>query len=144
GHWLMDAEEADRLKATELHTFAVAARKIVKPSHQERTPLEVTPAEAHQVLGHAGERAIEHLKDAVDGIKLIEGPPAPGWKNCEACIGAKLSKMVSRRPQRKPAKKPFEQISIDLIQLRKTGKACYNGDKWLFHCVDQYSKWHEA
>ncbi|KAF2281526.1 uncharacterized protein EI97DRAFT_473075, partial [Westerdykella ornata] len=94
------------------------------------------------MLVHAGQRAIEHLEQAVDGIKFTNGPEAPKWKECEECIHSKLSKMISRRPQREPATRPFQQIGVDLIQLRKTGEGCYNGDKWLLHLVCQFLRYH--
>ena len=144
GHWLMDADTYERPQAVDLYNFAVQARMTVKPSYRERKPLELTQAQAHQLLGHASRRAIENLESAVDGIKIVEGAQAPKWKECEDCVGAKLSRMISRRPPREPASRPFERIGVDLIQLRKRGESCYNGDKWLLHFVDQYSKWHEA
>lgn len=30
------------------------------------------------------------------------------------------------------------------MQLRERTERCYNGDLWMFHAVDQYSRWHEA
>jgi hypothetical protein len=35
-------------------------------------------------------------------------------------------------------------LAIDLVQLRKTGERCYNGDVWLFHAVCQHCKLHLA
>jgi hypothetical protein len=55
-----------------------------------------------------------------------------------------LTKLVSRRLPREPATRPFERISIDLVQLLEQGDRCYNGDKYLFHMVDQNTKWHEG
>jgi hypothetical protein len=40
--------------------------------------------------------------------------------------------------------RPFERISIDLVQLLEQGDRCYNSDKYLFHMVNQDSKWHEG
>jgi hypothetical protein len=65
-------------------------------------------------------------------------------KHCETCIQAKLTQLVSRRPPREPATRPFQRISIDLIQLLEQGERCYNGDQHLFHMADQDSKWHEG
>lgn len=144
GHWVLDSRRIGRPDPVSLYAFATQARNSVKPSRDARKPLQVTAAEAHEVLAHANRRAIDHLETAVEGIQIIDGPEAPRWKECEDCIHAKLMQMISRRPLREPATRPFERISVDLIQLRKTGEACYNGDKWLIHFVDQYTKWHEA
>jgi hypothetical protein len=94
--------------------------------------------------GHAGRQAIEHLPGSVDGLELVDGNPAPKWKDCETCIQTKLTQLVSQRPPREPATRPFQRISIDLIQLLEQGERCYNGDKYLFHMVDQNTKWHEG
>jgi hypothetical protein len=75
---------------------------------------------------------------------LVEGNPAPKWKDCEICIQSKLTKLVIRRPPREPATRPFECISIDLVQLLEQGDRCYNGDKYFFHIVDPDTKWHEG
>ncbi|KAJ8113219.1 hypothetical protein OPT61_g4598 [Boeremia exigua] len=104
----------------------------------------LTLEEAHIMWGHAGRQAINHLPKSVDGLQLIDSNPAPKWKDCETCIQSKLTKLVSQRPPREPATRPFERISIDLIQLLERGKHCYNGDQYLFHMVDQNTKWHEG
>jgi hypothetical protein len=90
--------------------------------------------------GHAVRQAIDHLLDGVDGLQLVDGDPALKWKDCEICVQSKLTKLVSRRLPREPATRPFERISIDLVQLLEQGDRCYNGDKCLFHMVDQDSK----
>jgi hypothetical protein len=77
-------------------------------------------------------------------VKVKEGTKAPTWQNCTTCIKAKLHKFKSRRPPREPATRPFERLAINLVQLRKTGERCYNGDVWLFHAVCQNCKLHLA
>jgi hypothetical protein len=142
GHWLIDADGMERPDAGPLLAASTYAHK--KPSHEPRKPLQLTPEEAHVMWGHAGRQAIEHLPGSVDGLELVDGDPAPKWKDCETCIQTKLTQLVSRRPPREPATRPFQRISIDLIQLLEQGERCYNGDKYLFHIVDQNTKWHEG
>jgi hypothetical protein len=73
-------------------------------------------------------------------VKTKEGSEAPTWQNCTTCIGARLHKFKSSWPPREPATRPLERLAIDLVQLRKTGERCYNGDVWLFHAVCQNCK----
>jgi hypothetical protein len=115
GHWLIDADGMERPDAGPL--LAASTHAYKKPSHEPRRPLQITPEEAHVMWGHAGRQAIEHLPGSVDGLELVDGDPAPKWKDCETCIQAKLTQLVSRRPPREPATQPFQRISIDLIQL---------------------------
>ncbi|KAI0612592.1 rve domain-containing protein [Pyrenophora tritici-repentis] len=135
----MERPDAGPLLAASTH-----AHVHKKPSHEPRKPLQLTPNEAHVMWGHAGRQAIEHLPGSVDGLELMDGDQAPKWKDCETCIQSKLTQLVSRRQPREPATRPFQRISIDLIQLLERGERCYNGDQYLFHMTDQDSKWHEG
>ncbi|PZD30029.1 hypothetical protein A1F97_10211 [Pyrenophora tritici-repentis] len=108
----MERPDADSLLAASAHAHK-------KPSYEPRKQLQLTPEEAHIMWGHAGRQAIDHLPRSVDGLQLVDGDPAPKWKNCEICIQSKLTKLVSRRPPREPATRPFERISIDLRLLAK-------------------------
>jgi hypothetical protein len=155
----MDSNESERPRVEDLlpasiTEFASAAESVnaaekrrmqaVKPSYADRRPLELTAKEAHEIWGHPSSKVISKLEQSVDGVKVKEGTEAPTWQNCTTCIEAKLHKFKSRRPPREPATRPFERLAIDLVQLRKTGKRCYNGDVWLFHAVCQYCKLHLA
>ncbi|KAJ8115207.1 hypothetical protein OPT61_g3085 [Boeremia exigua] len=129
GHWLIDADDIERPDAASLLAASASASAYThkKYSYEPRKPLQLTSKEAHIMWGHAGRQAINHLPKSVDGLQLIDSNPAP-----------------NQRPPREPATRPFERISIDLIQLLKRGKHCYNGDQYLFHMVDQNTKWHEG
>jgi hypothetical protein len=159
GHWLMDSDENERPRVEDLWPASVAesARaaesvnaaekrrmQAVKPSYADRQPLKLTAEEAHEIWGHPSAKVISKLEQGVDGVKVKEGTEAPTWQNCTTCIEAKLHKFKSRRPPRELATRPFERLAIDLVQLRKTGERCYNGDVWLFHAVCQHCKLHLA
>ncbi|PZD23187.1 rve domain containing protein, partial [Pyrenophora tritici-repentis] len=133
----MERPDAGPLLAASTHAYK-------KPSHEPRKPLRLTLEEAHVMWGHAGRQAIGHLPGSVDGLELVDGEQAPKWKDCDTCIQSKLTQLVSRRLPREPATRPFQRTSIDLIQLLERGERCYNGDQYLFHMVDQDSKWHEG
>ena len=113
GYWLIDADSMERPDDSSLLTASAHAHK--KPSYEPMKPLQLTPEEAHIMWGHAGRQAIDRLPDSVDGLQLIDGDPAPRWKDCEICIQSKLTKLVSRRLPREPATRLFERISIDLV-----------------------------
>ncbi|KAK7177641.1 hypothetical protein PSPO01_16313 [Paraphaeosphaeria sporulosa] len=105
GHWLLDADGNERPSLETLHFVnAVEKRKqMAKPSYAERPPLEVTRKEAHQMLGHPSVKAVEKLEQAIDGVKLKDGPQAPKWDECVTCIEAKLHKFSSCGGEAKPA-----------------------------------------
>lgn len=143
----MDAEENEKPQLGDLWVANATEKRrkqAAKPSFRELRPLELTAEEAHEVWGHPSPKTISKLEQAVDGIKIKDGTVAPTWENCTTCIEAKLHKLVSRRPPEETATRPFERLGIDLVQLRKTGERCYNGDVWLFHAVCQKTKFHLA
>ena len=110
GHWLLDAEENDRPSLQTLH-FVNAVEKsrkqMARPSYAERPSLEVTAKEAHQIWGHPNVKAVKKLEQAINGVKLKDGPAALKWDECITCIEAKLHKFVSRRAQRVAQAYPF-------------------------------------
>ncbi|KAI1668846.1 hypothetical protein L13192_06305 [Pyrenophora tritici-repentis] len=137
GHWLLDAKEADRPPRHELLSMAVR-------SSQEKSPQTVTAMRAHQLLGHPGYRALEHLQDATTGLKIgTNGKGDPWTDDCVSCIQGKMKEDISRRPRADKACRPFYRISIDIIQLQEHGAVCYNGDVWALHAVCEYTKFHE-
>jgi hypothetical protein len=137
GHWLLDAEEADRPPHHKLLSMAVK-------SSQEKASQVVTAMRAHQLLGHPSYQAIEHLKDSTTGLKIGTNGEGDQWTDsCIPCIQGKMKEDVSRRPRADKACRPFYRIILDIIQLQKHGEACYNGDVWALHAVCEYTKLHE-
>jgi hypothetical protein len=136
GHWLADAD-ASRRPGITLSSLATSYRKSYEPKPIQRVSSRV----AHLIWGHPGQKAIAHLEDAVEGIVIDR---SDDQNPCEVCIETKLTKQISRRQQEDYATKPFERLSIDIVQLQPTGEECLNGDKYGGHSVDQYTKWHEA
>ena len=125
----MERPDAGPLLAASTHAHK-------KPSHEPQKPLQLTLEEAYVMWGHAGRQAIKHLLGSVDRLELVDGDPALKWKDCETCVQLKLTQLISQRPPREPATRPFQRISINLIQLLEQGERCYNSDKYLFYIVD--------
>jgi hypothetical protein len=101
---------------------------VPKPSQDDRKALVVNQQQAHELFGHISQKAVAQLARHVDGIQADQQPEAPQWKECKTCVQAKLHKFVSRQPPRQPAKHPFYQLGIDLVQLRKRTERCYNSN----------------
>ena len=141
GHWIIDAEENDRLP---LSSFATTLQGPSKPSREDRRPIQATHVEAHELFAHAGKDVIDHLNDNVRGISLDKDARAPRMQECETCIQSKSTAQVSRRQSDDRATRPFYRIVVDLVQLVPTRETCYNGHRYLLHAVCEYSKWHEA
>lgn len=136
GHWLLDAEEADRPPRHKLLSMAAS-------SSQEKTQT-VTAMRAHQLLGHPSYQAIEHLQESNTGLKVGTNGKGDLWTDdCIPCIQSKMKEDVSRQPRADKACRSFYRITIDIIQLQKHGEACYNGDIWALHAVCEYTKLHE-
>jgi hypothetical protein len=92
GHWLLDAEEADRPPRHKLLSMAVR-------SSQEKAPQVVTAMKAHQLLGHPSYPAIEHLKDSTTGLTVATNGKGEQWTDsCIPCIQGKMKEDVSQRP----------------------------------------------
>jgi hypothetical protein len=80
GHWLLDAEEADRPPRHKLLSMAVR-------SSQEKSPQTVTAMRAHCLLGHLSYQAIEHLRDSTTGLKVGTNGKGDQWTDdCIPCI----------------------------------------------------------
>lgn len=141
GHWIIDADENDRLA---LSSFVTTQRQAHKPSREDRRPIAASHVEAHEMFAHAGKEAIDHLSKNVRGIQLDKDTRAPRLRECETCIESKSTAQISRRQTEDQATRPFYRIVVDLVQLIPTGETCYNGDRYLLHAVCEYSKWHEA
>jgi hypothetical protein len=84
---------------------------------------------AHQLLGHPSYQVIEHLQDSTTGLKVGANDEGDQWTDdCVPCIQGKMKEDISRRPCTDKASCPFYRIIVNIIQLQKHGKACYNGD----------------
>jgi hypothetical protein len=120
GHWLIDAHEGYKPEVKQLTNMA--AQRSSRPSKDPKPALEVTPLEAHHIYAHPGPNTIAHLENAVNGLHIKNGDPAPKWTECEDCIKTKMNEQVSRRPPEVKAARPFERIAIDIVHLLPTGK----------------------
>jgi hypothetical protein len=141
GHWLIDADVSDRPK---LEVLKAAFATRFRPSYEDRRPIAASHVEAHEPFAHPGKQVIDHLDQHVMGISLTPDGRGPYMRECSTCIQAKMTEQISRRTPEDKATRPFYRIALDLVQLVPTGQTCYNGDKYLLHAVDEYSKWHEA
>lgn len=103
-------------------------KQIAKPSYAERPPLELTKGEAYMIWGHPSVKAVDKITEVIDGVKILQGDAAPDWRECEPCLEAKMHKLIRRAPPRNPTTRPFERLSIDIVQLMKRGDQCYNSD----------------
>ena len=76
----------------------------------------------------ANGRGVEISTD-LDAPKPARGEPR---KLCETCKVSEAPKQISRRVYQAetPAKKPFERMHWDLLQVKNQS---YNGDKWVAH-----------
>ena len=103
-------------------------------SYKPRPPLHGTIKRWHQRMGHLYEEAVKHLLTAVNGA-TIDQSELVGI--CEICRISQAPQQISRR---KPvqATRPFQRVHFDLIQFQEG----FNGDHWILHFVDEYSKFH--
>ena len=79
----------------------------------------------HRRLGHIGPAAVEHLPEAVIGVKLLRGPKTI---ECEVCSLSKAHQQISRRPTERVLK-PYQKVHLDLIEFNRG----YNEDRWAIH-----------
>ena len=140
GHWLIDAEPSHRpplsLLPTQLSTFGASYR----PSYAPKPTNVVDRRAAHQIWGHPGRKAIDKLDSNVTGVQLTRDHLDC---QCQTCIEARMTHIISRRPAESRAQRPFYRIAIDLIYIVPMGEECIDGSKYGLHSVDEYSKWHE-
>jgi hypothetical protein len=54
-----------------------------------------------------------------------------------------MTHIISRRPAKSCAQRPFYRIAIDLIYIIPVGEECIEGSKYAPHSMDEYLKWHE-
>ncbi len=98
-----------------------------------------TTSEWHQILAHAGNDSVQHLADAVKGVKVTNKDKVTKTNGCETCALSKGHRIVSRSPDiEETADEPFHRISYDLIGLQ----AGLNGDKWISHVACMATNFH--
>ena len=120
------------------HEVFASSKKSSKKSSKPLT--SAAPRDIwHKRLGHVSMEAIDHLSNALDGVKVTEqrSPPTPLPSPCEVCTIANLQYQVSRRPARR-ASKVFERVHFDLIQMSRA----YNGDQWAMHFLCDKAQTH--
>ncbi|OXV05301.1 hypothetical protein Egran_06931, partial [Elaphomyces granulatus] len=120
------------------HEVFASSKKSSKKSTRALT--SAAPKDIwHKRLGHVSMEAIDHLSDALDGVKVTEprSPPTPLPSPCEVCTIANMQYQVSHRPARR-ASKVFERVHFDLIQMSRA----YNGDQWAMHFLCDKSQTH--
>jgi hypothetical protein len=133
GHWFLKAQDARQ-----------PFQAMAADSTHAKSPQVVTAMEAHRLLGHLSHQAIEHLKDLTTGLRVGTNGKGDQWTDaCTSCIKGKMKEDVSRRPRADKACRPFYRIVVDIIQLQKHSKACYNRDVWALHAVCEYTKLHK-
>ena len=72
----------------------------------------------HKILAHAGNDAIQHLADAVKGVKVNNKDNILRTNKCETCALFKGYHIVLKSSYIKEVQnKPFYRISYDLIEL---------------------------
>jgi hypothetical protein len=92
----------------------------------------------HRRLGHVSMEAVEHLTDALAGVKVIKQLlPTPTPSPCEGCAIANLPHQVSRRPAQR-ASRAFERVHFDSIQMTRA----FNGDGWVMHFLCDKARTH--
>ena len=143
GHWLLDADPSCRPHIQDLDHKLSSFGTSLRKSYAPKSDSVITKVDAHTVWGHPSKKAVEHLPANTKGISLIPGD-FPDCL-CDTCIQSKMTQIISRRPSDSKATRPFYRIAIDLIYIVKRGKEweCWNGDRYGFHAVDEFSKWHE-
>ena len=79
-----------------------------------------TAVQWHQLLAHAGDEVIQHLKSAAEEMKIIENTIFK-IHECEVCVLSKMHKIVSRSSEKKKnSNASFFRISYDFIPMIMT------------------------
>ncbi|KAI0992162.1 hypothetical protein K3495_g16024, partial [Podosphaera aphanis] len=141
GHWLIDADESRRPKSTDILGHLGSFGMSYRPSYAPKPVSKIDRRIAHQTWGHPSKKVIDMIEKNVDGISIIGGSVADCV--CKVCTETRLSKIISRRPADSKAVKPFHRIGIDLVYIVSMTEECWNGDKYMLHAIDEYTKWHE-
>ena len=136
GHWLIDSAPERRPTLQSYQTFAA------RPSRDPLPPQEIDSDMAHLIWGHASRKVINHLPYNVDGLELKTTQSSDQSDICDTCIRAKMTQIISRRPSGDHATKPFYRVHIDVVYIINMADQCWNGDRYAFHAIDEYTKWH--
>jgi hypothetical protein len=140
GHWLIDAKPSHRPPLSLLHTQLSTFGASYRPSYAPKPTNVLDRRAAHQIWGHPGRKAIDKLEPNVTGIQLIGDHMN---RQCQTCIEARMTHIISRRPAESRARRPFYRIAIDVIYIVPMGEECIDGSKYGLHLIDEHSKWHE-
>lgn len=106
-----------------------------------KTPVKLiqTAKKMHQILGHAGRGAIEHLQKASRDVEIDNAIPVPLTCNCEACALSKATNLISRRTDHElPIDGECTHVSWDLIEMSKNPR----GRKYISHMVTTKTGFH--
>jgi hypothetical protein len=135
GHWLINAKPSCRpplsLLQSQLSTFGASSC----PSYAPKPIHIVDQRAAHQIWGHPGWKAVDQLELNFTGVQST-GEYMDC--QCQACIEAQMTRIISRRPAKSRAQQPFYRIVIDLIYIVPVGEECIDGSKYALHSMDEY------
>jgi hypothetical protein len=105
-----------------------------RQSARPRTDSVATASIWHQRFGHCGPRVLEHIGNALTGVKL----KGPSTCECEVCAVSKMHTKISRRP-RDRATTPFQKVHWDLIYHDEEG---WNKEWYTSHFQDDCTRFH--
>jgi hypothetical protein len=125
----------------DLGRAAFYARRNAYNSHTHRKPRGVDAETWHLRMGHPGPKALEHLVNSAQGVR-IRGPTAI---ECAACAQAKIKRQVKRKPRERP-KKAGMRLAIDFHDWHPDDEKYtslmlitdrYSGYMWDFYLQDR-------
>ncbi|KJZ70650.1 hypothetical protein HIM_09970 [Hirsutella minnesotensis 3608] len=107
-------------------------------SYTKRRPQKATAELWHLRLGHPGPRALEHLVNASQGVR-IKGIPT---HKCDNCAMAKIKRQIRRTPRETDSFNPGERLAVDFHDFERDGEG-YNSlllvsDRNTGFCWDYY------
>jgi hypothetical protein len=106
------------------------SKHTVAANSGDRRPITADASKWHQILGHAGRPAIDHLAANVDGA-IVNGS-INQQPNCETCSLSKAKAVISRRTGvEMPAEAPMARCGFDLIPMTPA----LTGQQWISHFV---------
>ena len=83
-HWLINNKREQAPPPALLSVYATR-HSVPKLSRDDRKPLAVSAADAHNLFGHISQKAIAQLNSQVDGVNVSKQPEAPQRTECETC-----------------------------------------------------------
>lgn len=95
----------------------------------------------HRRMAHISRYTVErHLEPVANDIRVVKNHTDQKGEDpkCDTCELSKSKAIVSRR-QIHAGQQPFEVIHADLIDINPEA---YNGDKWVFHAICDYTNFH--